>query len=133
MSYRYAVIGSGRQGTAAAFDLGKFGSAELLLLADTDRAQAEESAAWINGLLDTEIAKPLILDASDTEAVISALKTHKIDAFIGATPYHLNLSLTRAAIEASSSMNDWGGNSDVVQIQLLLSSEGEKTKIHSVP
>ena len=133
MSYRYAVIGSGRQGTAAAFDLGKFGSAELLLLADTDRAQAEESAAWINGLLDTEIAKPLILDASDTEAVISALKTHKIDAFIGATPYHLNLSLTRAAIEASSSMTDLGGNSDVVQKQLLLSSEAEKAKLAIVP
>lgn len=37
MSYRYAVTGSGRQGTAAAFDLGKFGAAELLLMADTDR------------------------------------------------------------------------------------------------
>ncbi len=61
MSYRYAVIGSGWQGTAAAFDLGKFGSAELLLLADTDRTQAEESSVRINELLDAEIAQPLIL------------------------------------------------------------------------
>jgi len=74
MSYRYAVIGSGRQGTAAASDLGKFGSAELLLMADTDRAQAEESSARINELLDAEIAQALLLDASDTEAVITALK-----------------------------------------------------------
>ncbi|MCJ7823390.1 MAG: saccharopine dehydrogenase NADP-binding domain-containing protein [Anaerolineales bacterium] len=133
MSYRYAVIGAGRQGTAAAFDLGKFGSAEFLLMADTDRAQAEGSAVRINELLNAEIAQPLILDASDTEAVITALKTHKIDAFIGATPYYLNLSLTRAAIEASSGMTDLGGNSDVVQKQLLLSSEAEKAKITIVP
>ena len=73
MSYRYAIIGPGRQGTAAAFDLGKFGSAELLLMADTDRAQAEESSARINELLDAEIAQPLLLDASDTEAGITTL------------------------------------------------------------
>jgi lysine 6-dehydrogenase len=133
MSYRYAVIGSGRQGTAAAFDLGKLGSAEFLLMADTDRTQAEQSAARINELLDAEIAQPLVLDASDTEAVITALKTHEIAAFIGATPYHLNLSLTRAAIEASSGMTDLGGNGDVVQKQLLLTSEAEKAKIAIVP
>jgi len=73
MSYRYAVIGAGRQRTAAASDLGKFGSAELLLMADTDRAQAEESSARINELLDAELAQHLLLDASDTEAGITTL------------------------------------------------------------
>lgn len=84
-------------------------------------------------MINAEIAQPLVLDASDTEAVIPALKTHKIDAFIGATPYYLNLSLTRAAIEVSSGMTDLGGNSDVVQKQLLLSREAEKAKIAIVP
>jgi lysine 6-dehydrogenase len=34
MNYRYVVLGSGRQGTAAAYDLAKFGQAESLLMAD---------------------------------------------------------------------------------------------------
>ena len=61
-------------GNSSRFRPGKIRIAELHLMADTDRAQAEESAARINGLLTAEIAQPLILDASDTEAVITALK-----------------------------------------------------------
>ena len=45
MTYRYAVVGAGRQGTAAAYDFGRFGEAEVIWLADTDAGQAERSAA----------------------------------------------------------------------------------------
>ena len=34
MGFRYAIIGSGRQGTAAAYDLTRFGDADYLLVAD---------------------------------------------------------------------------------------------------
>ena len=34
MGFRYAVIGSGPQGTSAAYDLARFGDAEYLLIAD---------------------------------------------------------------------------------------------------
>ena len=32
--YTYAILGAGRQGTSAAFDLAKFGSAKKIFLAD---------------------------------------------------------------------------------------------------
>ena len=34
MGYRYAIIGAGRQGLSAAYDLARFGSAEEILLCD---------------------------------------------------------------------------------------------------
>jgi saccharopine dehydrogenase-like NADP-dependent oxidoreductase len=39
MGFRYAVIGSGRQGASAAYDLARFGDAEYLLIADQSASQ----------------------------------------------------------------------------------------------
>ena len=33
-SFRYVILGSGRQGTAAAYDLARFGDAERVVMAD---------------------------------------------------------------------------------------------------
>ena len=44
MSYTYAVLGGGRQGTAAAFDMARFGEADRVLIADIDLQAAEASA-----------------------------------------------------------------------------------------
>ena len=42
--YRYGVLGAGRQGTAAAFDLAVRGEAAAVVLADLDGARAAASA-----------------------------------------------------------------------------------------
>ena len=57
MSYRYAVLGSGRQGTAAAFDMGRFGEADGIWLLDSDLAQAEKAATRVNDLLGRRLAR----------------------------------------------------------------------------
>ena len=133
MGKRYAIIGSGRQGTAAAYDLGRFGEAELLLMMDAAIEQAQEAASRINRLLDQEVAKPLRIDAADLPAVTAALKEHSIQAFLSGTPYAFNLELTKAAIEAGAGMTDLGGNSDVVQSQLALSERAAAAGITIVP
>jgi len=56
VSYRYAVLGSGRQGTAAAYDLARFGDADYLLLADQSLSQAERAAARVNQLAGRAVA-----------------------------------------------------------------------------
>jgi lysine 6-dehydrogenase len=133
MSYRYAIFGSGRQGTAAAYDLAKFGEAESIVMTDIDIAQANRSADRVNRLIGEEIAKPEIVDASAYKAVVSFLSDHGIHALVGATPYFYNLDLTRAAIEAGSGMTDLGGNSDVVKSQIALSSQAAEKGISIVP
>ena len=107
MSYRYAVLGSGRQGTAAAFDMGRFGEAEVVWLLDSDLAQAERAARRVNGLLGGRLARAAEADASDPHSVAGWMRREKITAFISAVPYFFNLGLTHAAIEAGAGMTTW--------------------------
>ena len=41
MSYTYAVLGAGRQGAAAAYDMARWGAAKRVILADLDLSAAE--------------------------------------------------------------------------------------------
>lgn len=131
MGFRYIVLGSGRQGTAAAYDLGKFGEAEVITLADRDPVQAERAAARINQLLGREIARPLPLDVTNAAALRQALAGHHVA--LSAVPYYFNLDITRACIESGVSLCDMGGNTDVVWAQLELDAEARQAGVSVVP
>ncbi|HSB89295.1 MAG TPA: saccharopine dehydrogenase C-terminal domain-containing protein [Anaerolineales bacterium] len=133
MTYRYAILGSGRQGTAAAYDMGRFGDAEVVWMLDSDIAQAERAVARVNVLLGKPLARPAAADASDPHSIAGWLRQEKVTAFLSAVPYFFNLGLTHAAIEAGAGMTDLGGNSDVVFGQLDLTSEAEAAGITVVP
>ena len=133
MTYRYAVLGSGRQGTAAGFDMGRFGDAEVVWMLDSELAQAEKAAARVNGLLGKPLARAATADASDPHSVAGWLRQEKITSFLSAVPYFFNLGLTHAAIESGAGMTDLGGNSEVVFHQLDLSAEAASAGITVVP
>ncbi len=133
MSYNYAIIGSGRQGTASAYDLARLGEANHIFTVDISREQAEQAAKRINRLIGHPIAEAEILDAHDKDAVITFLKNRKINVLVGATPYFFNYGLTEAAIAAGVGMTDMGGNSDIVFQQLELSPEAAAAGISIVP
>lgn len=133
MSPRYAIIGAGRQGTAAAYDLVQFGEAEIVVLADLDIRQAESAARRVNDLTEMERAHAMRLDAANVSQVVELLTQERIDALVSAVPYTYNLGLTRAAIEAGSGMTDLGGNSEVVFEQLDLSAQAASAGITVVP
>jgi lysine 6-dehydrogenase len=131
MGYQYAVLGAGRQGTACAYDLIKFGEAEGVVLADQSLAVARAAAARVNGLLGSDRARGIQLDVTDHDALVAALAG--IDAFLSAVPYYLNLDITRAAIQARASMCDLGGNTDIVREQLKLDAGARAAGIRVVP
>jgi lysine 6-dehydrogenase len=133
VSYRYAIIGAGRQGTAAAYDLGRLGDAEAILMADSQPKAAERAADRVNQLLGREVASPAPADASDPHAVAGLLRAHRTHAFLSSVPFFFNLGLTHAAIQAGAGMTDLGGNSDVVLSQLDLSPEAQAAGISVVP
>jgi 3-hydroxyacyl-CoA dehydrogenase len=54
--YKYGVVGAGRQGTAAAYDMIKWGGAASVLLADADGDVATRAAERINTLFEQEVA-----------------------------------------------------------------------------
>ncbi len=133
MTYRYAVVGAGRQGTAAAYDFGRFGEAEVIWMADSDAAQAERSAERVNKLLGRSLARSLSLDAADPHTVAAWLRKERIQAFLSAVPYFFNLGLTEAAIQAGAGMTDLGGNSDVVLEQLARTEDAAAAGCAIVP
>lgn len=133
MSRRYAVIGAGRQGTAAAYDFLQFGEAEVVILADADIRQAKQSAQRLNALTEGNRGHAIRLDASNPEQVVEVLGQEQIDAFVSAVPYFHNLNLTGAAIQAGVGMTDLGGNSEIVLQQLERSPQAAEAAVSIVP
>jgi lysine 6-dehydrogenase len=115
MSYTYAVLGAGRQGTAAGYDMARWGDAGRVIMADKDLEIALRSAERINRLVGQPIAEAAVIDAAKPESVRKIIKD--VNAFLSAVPYYYNLDLTKAAIEAGVSMADLGGNTDIARQQ----------------
>jgi lysine 6-dehydrogenase len=133
MTYRYAVLGSGRQGTAAAFDYHRFGDADTIYMTDVDLAQARNAAERVNRLAGKKVAQAVELDGTDTDRVEAFLQENSVDAFLSAVPYFMNLGLTEAAIRARSGMTDLGGNSNIVFQQLDHTQQAAEAGISIVP
>lgn len=131
MALRYAVIGAGRQGTSAAYDLVKFGEAEEVLLVDIDENYAKNASDKVNKLLSQKITIPVKADVRNSDEMISAIKGST--SIISAVPYHYNLAITEIAIRLGANMCDLGGNTDIVKSQLKLHSEAKKVGITIVP
>jgi lysine 6-dehydrogenase len=131
MGFKYAVLGAGRQGTACAYDMIKFGEAESVLLADQSLDVAKVAAARVDGLLGGDKAKAIQLDVTDHEALVAVLTG--VDAFLSAVPYYLNLDIAKAAVRAGASMCDLGGNTDLVREQLALDLEARAAGISLIP
>ncbi len=131
MAYTYAVLGGGRQGTAAAYDMAKWGDAERVLIADIDGEAAQKSAARVNDLIGSEIAEAHQLDVTDREALVAFLGP--VDSFLSAVPYWNNPGITDAAIEARACMTDLGGKTDLVLEQMKRTEEAQAAGIAIIP
>lgn len=131
MAYRYIVLGSGRQGTAAAYDLAKFGEAEHILMVDAHPEAAEKAAARINRLVGREVAAPQTLDVSDEAGLRAVLRGAHVA--LSAVTYYFNVAISRACIETGVSLNDMGGNTEVVWEQLKLDAAARAAGVSIVP
>ncbi|MEK6606052.1 MAG: saccharopine dehydrogenase NADP-binding domain-containing protein, partial [Myxococcota bacterium] len=121
MKYRYVVLGAGRQGVAAAYDLLKHGDAREVVIADSDEGRAREAVATLArlggpGVTGRAVARTV--DGADEKSLADVLTG--ADAALSAIPYYLNVKVTRAAIAARASLCDLGGNTDVVREQIAL-------------
>ena len=131
MPTKYVIIGSGRQGVAAAYDLAVFGRADEIVLLDIDGKVADAAAARVNGLLDRQVARGAAVDAGD----IRAVRPHLDGATgcISSVHFTFNLAITRLAIEKRVNLVDFGGNTGVVRQQLALDPEARAAGITVVP
>ena len=131
MSYTYAVIGAGRQGVAAAYDLAVRGDATRILFIDLDEGAAREAAARVNTLSGRALAAGARGDASDAQAMTALLAGTQ--GLLSAAHYRVNLTLTRVAAAVGAHMVDLGGHTGIVREQHGLDAEARRAGISVVP
>jgi lysine 6-dehydrogenase len=131
MSFKYAVLGAGRQGVASAYDMAKFGDGDEVILGDINLDVAETGAEKINGLLGREVARAIHADVSSIEELKPKLEG--INALIAGVHYPFNLALTEMAIDLGASMADFGGNTGIVRKQMELTERAKDAGISVVP
>jgi lysine 6-dehydrogenase len=131
MQYTYAVLGAGRQGTASAYDMARWGDAKRVVLCDTDIATAKRAAERVNQLVGAEVSEAVQVDVTDQAALERVLTG--IDAFVSAVPYYYNLNITRVAVKVKASMCDLGGNTDIVRQQHAFNAQARQAGISIIP
>jgi lysine 6-dehydrogenase len=124
-------LGAGRQGTAAAYDLVKFGEADRVTLADRELSVAQAASERVNHLTARSIVDAIALDVRDEQAVREALRDRTVA--LSAVPYYFNLPLTKLAIESGASFCDLGGNTEIVRQQHALHAVAQRAGVCVVP
>ncbi len=131
MSYRYVVVGAGRQGVAAAYDLARHGEAEEITLLDRDLGIAQAAARRLDQLLGRSVVEPVLGDASQPKTLAPLLVN--ADGLLSAASYRFNLGLARLAVETRTHMVDLGGHTGIVREELALDREAKEAGIALVP
>jgi len=127
----FAIIGSGRQGTASGYDILKHNPKSSLIMVDINIDFANKAVRTLLNLLPQTKIEPKELDISNAQETKDFLKN--IDILISAIPYKYNLELTKLSIASRTSMVDLGGNTEVVKKQIALNSEARKNGVTIVP
>jgi len=131
MKTQYAILGSGMQGTAAAYDLAKFADAGGIRLGDRDLAQAQKAADRVNGLVGTAICHPMVVDALNPESLTNFLDG--IDTLLSCVPYWMHPKIAQVAIAERVNMCDLGGNTEVTEETLAMDAAAKKHGVALVP
>jgi lysine 6-dehydrogenase len=131
MSHKYVVLGAGRQGVAAAYDLAVFGKAASITLLDIDLTSARAGAERLNTLIGKPIASAHEVDAGNIATVAPHLDGAA--GLISSAHYTYNLEVTKLAIAKKVHMTDFGGNTGVVRQQLALDAEAAAAGVTVVP
>lgn len=131
MSYNYAVLGAGRQGTAAAYDMARWGDAKRVILADNDIEIARKASQRVNALIGAPVAEAAQVDVTDLTALGNLLG--EVDSFLSAVPYFYNLDITRVAVKVGASMCDLGGHTGIARQQHEFDEQAKAAGISIIP
>ena len=129
--FTYVILGAGRQGTAAAYDLVCAAKASKVILADMDMDAASQATVRVNHLCGSNQAEPAQVDVRDAAALKRLLAG--TNGCLSAVPYFFNLGITQAALESGVSMCDLGGNTDIARQQHGFNRQAKAAGISIIP
>jgi lysine 6-dehydrogenase len=124
---KIVVLGAGRMGLGAAYDLSHSSQVELVTIADLDFNRARSIADRLN----SSKVIPRRVDVNDYQQVLNLIHGH--DAAISCVTYHLNLKLAHAAVDSKVNFCDLGGNNDVVAAEFAFDDAARSAGINIIP
>lgn len=127
----FAVLGAGMQGTAAAYDLCRFGDPGRVLIADYNLEQAQVSATRVNELIGLNLCEPTQVDALDENHLGEFLES--IDIVLSCVPYWMHPRIAKVAIRSRTHMCDLGGNTEVTHQTLGLDELAKDAGVTLIP
>ena len=127
-----AIIGSGRQGTAAAYDMIRSDDVDRLLLIDNSDTSLKKSKEHLLKLVPNIEIKLEKVDIDNDRSLLLDL-LEDVFLFISAVPYKYNYFLTMVALDSKTSMVDLGGNTEIVRKQLSMTDRAKDKGITIVP
>lgn len=133
----YVVLGAGKQGTAAAFELALNGGAGRVLVADKDGGRARASVETLKRLLGRAVRGGKV---ALTHARVDGAKPAEIrrvlqgsQAVLSALPYYLNPGAAAVAVAARTHYCDLGGYLDATKAVLKLDAKARRAGVTLVP
>jgi lysine 6-dehydrogenase len=124
---KFLVLGSGRMGLGAAFDLAQSSDVDAVTIADLDLERARAVAAAVK----SDKLTPARIDVTNAGEVVELMRGH--DAVISCVVYHHNVRLARCALEARVNFCDLGGNNSIVAEELALDEAAREAGINIIP
>jgi lysine 6-dehydrogenase len=131
MSAKYVILGSGMQGTAAAYDLSKFANAASITLLDANIEQAKKAADRVNKLVGQESCSYGQVDALNPDSLGNAIKD--ADVLLSCVPYWMHPQIAKVAIANGIHMLDLGGNTEVTRETLAMDEAAKVAGVTLVP
>src|SRR5882724_5255243 len=135
--YSYLILGAGKQGLAAAYDLIKFGRASRLTIADGSPEAVRAAVRRLHQLLQATIRRNKVrltgktLNARSKPALARLMAGHQ--AVLSALPYYLNPLAAEVAIASGLHYCDLGGYFDTTRKILKLNRRAKKAGVTLVP
>lgn len=119
--------GAGAMGTVTVRDLAESPDVSKVIVGDV----LVERANQLKSLVGSEKVSVRRVDVSNCAGLVESMK--EADVVANATPYHLNVQIMKAAMNAGKSLVDLGGVYYTTQKQLELNEEAKKAGITVVP
>jgi lysine 6-dehydrogenase len=131
MKKTFAILGSGMQGTAAAYDLARHADPEAIVMGDMSLEQAQQSAQRVNRLVGREICRAARVDALNAHDL--ALFLEPIDVLLSCVPYWMHPQVAAVAIGAKTHMVDMGGDTGVTWKTLEHDADAKEAGVTVIP
>lgn len=124
---KFLVLGAGRMGFAAVYDLVRSPKVEKVVITDVDLSRVQAIAAQF---ADEKVI-PVELNVEDLEEVAQLM--HEVDVAISCVTYKHNYELAKVALSTKTHFVDLGGNEDIVAREFLLDEVAKEQGVTIIP